>query len=172
MSVSGNVELRIKGGSVYFFVGLAICIGVILSYEYVWGDFTYKFPLKGLWGALASVLIYYLVQYLFTWVYIRDQSAYRWTRQLDCLWLKPITLKQYRVNKMAPFVLLGYLPLFFGFCSGYPALFSCGLLYSTLSVFLMSGFLQLRSFKNRDLICNKEGEKEIFIIQRLGYGNK
>lgn len=105
MSVSKNVELRIKGGSVYFFVGLAICIGVILSYEYVWGDFTYKFPLKGLWGALASVLIYYLVQYLFTWVYIRDQSAYRWTRQLDCLWLKSITLKQYRVNKMAPFVL-------------------------------------------------------------------
>ena len=40
MSVSRHVELRIKGGSVYFFAGLAVCIGVILSYEYVWGDFT------------------------------------------------------------------------------------------------------------------------------------
>ena len=104
MSVSRHVELRIKGGSVYFFAGLAVCIGVILSYEYVWGDFTYKFPLKGLWGALAAVLIYYLVQYLFTWMYIRDRGTYRWTKQGDCLWLKPITLKQYRINQMAPFV--------------------------------------------------------------------
>ena len=172
MSVSRHVELRIKGGSVYFFAGLAVCIGVILSYEYVWGDFTYKFPLKGLWGALASVLIYYLVQYLFTWMYIRDRKTYRWTKQGDCLWLKPFTLKQYRINQMVPFVLLGYLPLFFGFCSGYPALFSCGLLYSTLSVIMIFRLWQLRAFANRDLICNKEDEKEVFIIQRLGYGNK
>ena len=168
---SNRVEVEMKSGSWLGILGILFILNALLSYEAIWGDFQSPLPLKGFTAFLVYFAIYYVVRILFTFIYIRDRKTYRWTKKLECRWVKPITMLQYRVVQFVPFLLLGYLPTFYGFCSGDALFFGFGLLYSTLSVFMLYTLWQLRVFNNNDLLQSKEGKKEILIIKRNNYGN-
>lgn len=124
----------------------------------------------GAWYMIGWLLIYLALQYGALFFFSgKNRHAIRFMSTWASIgWglYQPIPLKYYRIMLFTPSLLLGWLPLLHGFCTGsfgWFALGLWGLFCSCVDFYLL---WKLRSFDDEDRIVNEKGSLNIRIIKQ------
>lgn len=124
----------------------------------------------GVWYMIGSPLIYLALQYGALFFFSgKNRRAIRFMSTWASIgwgFYQPIPLKYYRIMLFAPSLLLGWLPVLHGFCSGsfgWLALGLWGLFCAFVDYYVL---WRLRSFDDEDKIVNEKGSLDIRIIKQ------
>lgn len=157
-----GLEIKISGKKLnltIFLIALPIFVFSLIAFGFIWGYQPFKSVVYLLFG--VGSLIYILVQLLLFMFFTKgDIRATRFTcdwKGFGFLYHEPIALKYYRVILLVPAVLLGLVPAFHGFCTGYAECFMVGVFIMAASAGDCLFFWKLRHFDDNDRI--KDGDK-------------
>lgn len=181
-----GVEVKVGAVRINVFIVMFICILLItgaLLFNYVWGEATfydagyqlgrifkhYFIDLKGAWVMISCIVGYILLQYvLLYWFSGKDRKSLQWNtdwKSWGFLLRKPLFLKYYRIVLLAPFILLGVLPMIHGFSTGNSAVYFTGIFCVLCSSADCYYFWKLRSFNGNDKIVDGDESLSATIIK-------